>query len=348
MRAQENYLAQFLRHRNAYTGRRNQDDDDIVAFEVCNEPRYQLPLAPVTAFANRMVAAIRGTGCRKPIFYNIAENPAVHEAILDARLDGLTYQWYPEGLVGGHALRGNFLPYVDQYPDSLPSGPALPAPRPDGVRVRVGRYAAARHVPVHGPQLPGGRVSVGHAVCLRPAGPGLRQYRVSNALPQPGLHARQSPEPADCGRGVPAGEARAGVRALPGRLGVRGFSGQLPAASERAERAGGLLLHQLDRHATPESGRAAARGGHGHVGGGGLRRHRRLLPRPAGARCVAPGGAARRRAPARPVRHDFAAPSRDPNRVERPAPAPRAARPGRRLLGARAERGQQLPRPGTK
>ena len=117
VRAQENYLAQFLRHRNAYTGRRNQDDDDIVAFEVCNEPRYQLPLAPVTAFADRMVAAIRGTGCRKPIFYNIAENPAVHEAILDADLDGLTYQWYPQGLVGGHALRGNFLlPYVDQYP----------------------------------------------------------------------------------------------------------------------------------------------------------------------------------------------------------------------------------------
>ena len=116
VRAQENYLAQFLRHRNAYTGRRNQDDDDIVAFEVCNEPRYQLPLAPVTAFANRMVAAIRGTGCRKPIFYNIAENPAVHEAILDAHVDGLTYQWYPQGLVGGHALRGNFLPYVDQYP----------------------------------------------------------------------------------------------------------------------------------------------------------------------------------------------------------------------------------------
>jgi len=114
--AQERYLTQFLNHRNAYTKQRNREDPDIIAFEVCNEPRYHEPAAQVTAFADRMAAAIRGTGCRKPVFYNIAENPQVHEAILNAKVDGLTYQWYPEGLVSGHTLRGNFLPYVDQYP----------------------------------------------------------------------------------------------------------------------------------------------------------------------------------------------------------------------------------------
>ncbi|WP_185283086.1 cellulase family glycosylhydrolase [Hymenobacter sp. NBH84] len=114
--AQERYLTQFLNHRNTYTKQLNRQDPDIIAFEVCNEPRYHEPAAQVTAFADRMAAAIRNTGCRKPVFYNIAENPQVHEAILNAKVDGLTYQWYPEGLVSGHTLRGNFLPYVDQYP----------------------------------------------------------------------------------------------------------------------------------------------------------------------------------------------------------------------------------------
>jgi hypothetical protein len=116
IQAQERYLGQFLNHRNPYTGQTIKDDPNILAFEVCNEPHYSPPNASVTAFANRMVAAIRATGCPKPIFYNIAESPAVKDAILDANVDGLTFQWYPSGLVAGHALRGNMLPYVDSYP----------------------------------------------------------------------------------------------------------------------------------------------------------------------------------------------------------------------------------------
>ncbi|UOQ73170.1 cellulase family glycosylhydrolase [Hymenobacter cellulosilyticus] len=116
IRAQENYLTQFLNHRNQYTQQLNREDPDILAYEVCNEPRYHQPEAEVTAFANRMVAAMRATGYRKPIFYNIAENPGVEEAILAANVDGLTFQWYPAGLVSGHTLRGNLLPHVDQYP----------------------------------------------------------------------------------------------------------------------------------------------------------------------------------------------------------------------------------------
>ncbi|MVN78736.1 membrane or secreted protein [Hymenobacter sp. HMF4947] len=116
IKAQENYLGQFLNHRNQYTGLLNRQDPDIIAFEVCNEPHYHLPLAPVKEFANRLVAAMRATAYQKPIFYNIAESPTVHDAILDANVQGLTFQWYPEGLVARHELKGNFLPYVDQYP----------------------------------------------------------------------------------------------------------------------------------------------------------------------------------------------------------------------------------------
>jgi hypothetical protein len=114
--AQEKYLTQFLNHRNPYTKQLYREEPDIIAYEVCNEPRYHKPEDQVTAFANRMAQAIRATGCRKPVFYNVSENPDVYQAILNAKVDGLTFQWYPQGLVSGHALRGNFLPYVDQYP----------------------------------------------------------------------------------------------------------------------------------------------------------------------------------------------------------------------------------------
>ncbi|MDQ2771275.1 MAG: cellulase family glycosylhydrolase [Bacteroidota bacterium] len=121
--AQERYLTQFLNHRNPYTQKLNREDPDILAFEVCNEPKYHQPEAPITSFADRMAAAIRATGCRKPVFYNVSENPAVYPAILNAKVDGLTFQWYPQGLVSGHTLRGNFLPYVDQYPIPFSTDP---------------------------------------------------------------------------------------------------------------------------------------------------------------------------------------------------------------------------------
>ena len=116
IRAQSTYLGQFLNHRNQYSGLLNREDPGIIAYEVCNEPNYHLPLAPVLSFANRMVAAMRATGLKKPIFYNIAESPAVKDAILDADVQGFSFQWYPEGLVAGHEVKGNLLPYVDQYP----------------------------------------------------------------------------------------------------------------------------------------------------------------------------------------------------------------------------------------
>ncbi|RYY20040.1 MAG: membrane or secreted protein [Cytophagaceae bacterium] len=116
IRAQENYLGQFLNHRNQYSGLAYREDPGIIAYEVCNEPNYRPPLAPVLRFANRLVAAMRATGLQKPIFYNIAESPQVKDAILDANVQGFSFQWYPEGLVAGHELKGNLLPYVDQYP----------------------------------------------------------------------------------------------------------------------------------------------------------------------------------------------------------------------------------------
>ncbi|RSK43368.1 membrane or secreted protein [Hymenobacter perfusus] len=116
VKAQENYLRQFLNHRNQYTGLLNREDPDIIAYEVCNEPHYRQPEAEVSEFVQRMVAAMRSTGYKKPIFYNLAESPAVANAILSSPVQGFTFQWYPSALVNGHTLRGNLLPLVEKYP----------------------------------------------------------------------------------------------------------------------------------------------------------------------------------------------------------------------------------------
>ncbi len=112
---QERYLAQFVSHVNPRTGVAYKDDPNILAFEICNEPGH-FEYAPTLEYINRMVQAIRDTGCAKPIFYNMSHGLPVHGAYLDANVQGGTFQWYPSNLVAGHEQRGNFLPYVDRYP----------------------------------------------------------------------------------------------------------------------------------------------------------------------------------------------------------------------------------------
>lgn len=115
--AQERYLAQLLNHRNPYTGYLYKDDPNIVAMELNNEPDHtaEVPNKEVTAYINRLAKAVRAVGCRKPVFYNIAQNPHRADAVTAARIDGVTCQWYPSGLVSGKARKENFLPAVAHY-----------------------------------------------------------------------------------------------------------------------------------------------------------------------------------------------------------------------------------------
>jgi len=113
--AQERYLKQFFQHKNPYTGLSYQNDPDIIATEVNNEPQHSGPKALTTTYINRMVQAIRGTGWTKPIFYNISESPKYADAIVKADVQGYSFQWYPTGLVSGHTLQGNYLPHVARY-----------------------------------------------------------------------------------------------------------------------------------------------------------------------------------------------------------------------------------------
>ena len=112
---EENYIRNFLNHYNPYTGRQTKDDPMIVGFEINNEPTNSTPPKETTAFVDRMIAAARSTGCKKPIFYNVSHNFQNTQAFYDSKMDGGTFQWYPTGLVANFTRRGNFLPNVAEY-----------------------------------------------------------------------------------------------------------------------------------------------------------------------------------------------------------------------------------------
>ncbi|TDH19967.1 membrane or secreted protein [Segetibacter sp. 3557_3] len=124
IRAQEVYLQQFFTHVNPYTKSTYHNDVDIIAVEINNEPSHSGPKAGVTNYINRMVAAVKGTGWTKPVFYNISQNPFYADAVAASDVNGFSMQWYPSGLVANREVEGNFLPHVDRYAipfDTIPA-----------------------------------------------------------------------------------------------------------------------------------------------------------------------------------------------------------------------------------
>lgn len=116
IKAQENYLTQFVNHINPHLGTAYKDEPSILAFEICNEPHHREDPKAVTEFVRKMKDAIRNTGCTKPIFYNVTHSIHLANEYFDAGIDGGTFQWYPTGLGYQKELQGNRLPNVDKYP----------------------------------------------------------------------------------------------------------------------------------------------------------------------------------------------------------------------------------------
>lgn len=112
---QRRYLVSFLNHVNRYTGLAYRDDPVIVALEAINEPIYPpgTPDEKVTEWINFMMAAMRSTGCRKPMFFNCWGGR--EKAVAASTADGATNGWYPTGLVAAQSLWNNFLPAVAHY-----------------------------------------------------------------------------------------------------------------------------------------------------------------------------------------------------------------------------------------
>ncbi len=118
LKAHINYLKQFVNHKNSYTGKTYKDEDYIIAFEIFNEPNLPHNKDSITNYVNTTVKALRDEGITKPIFFNISENPSKEqwEGVASSNIEGISFQWYPTGLVKYSELDGNFLPNVLSYP----------------------------------------------------------------------------------------------------------------------------------------------------------------------------------------------------------------------------------------
>jgi hypothetical protein len=118
--AQVNYIGQLLNHVNRYTGVAIKDEPAILFIEMINEPvHHPEDAAGSVAYINALVDAVRRTGCKKLTFFNVSQDFAIAPAIQRSKVDGVSFGWYPTGLVAGHTLQGNFLQAVDGYPDML-------------------------------------------------------------------------------------------------------------------------------------------------------------------------------------------------------------------------------------
>src|SRR5664279_1557187 len=115
IKAQENYLRQFFKHINPYTKLTYGDDPDVIAVELNNEPSHSGSKNSVTNYIDRLATAVKSTGWTKPLYYNISQSPYYADAVAKASIDGVSFQWYPTGLVSNQEVRGNFLPNVDHY-----------------------------------------------------------------------------------------------------------------------------------------------------------------------------------------------------------------------------------------
>ena len=116
--AQANYLRQILDHVNPYTGVALKDEPAIVFIELVNEPvHHPDDLQGSITYINTLTDAVRATGCHKLVFYNVSQDFRIGEAIRRSRAQGITFGWYPTGLVSGHELPGNYLRGADDFPD---------------------------------------------------------------------------------------------------------------------------------------------------------------------------------------------------------------------------------------
>ena len=115
IRAQQNYLYQFLNHINPYTGIAYKDEPNMLAFEISNEPHHRGEAEEVIGYVKGMVESMRKTGTKKPIFYNMSHAVHLAEAYFKGNVQGGTFQWYPTGLGYQRELTGNLLPNVNDY-----------------------------------------------------------------------------------------------------------------------------------------------------------------------------------------------------------------------------------------
>ena len=116
IKCQENYMKNILNHVNRYTGRCIKDEPNIIFVEIINEPtQFPNDISGMVRYINRMCRAIKGTGCKKLIHYNLSQDFNIAPAIQKSMVDGATYAWYPQALNNGYRFTDNGLHFVDRY-----------------------------------------------------------------------------------------------------------------------------------------------------------------------------------------------------------------------------------------
>ena len=112
---QANYLKQLMEHVNPYTGIAYKDDPSIIGIELNNEPYHRGTREQTQEYIETLYNALRDSGYKNPLFYNMSQNPYLREIYYKTKLEGFTFQWYPTGL-GNSEFTLNILPYINEYP----------------------------------------------------------------------------------------------------------------------------------------------------------------------------------------------------------------------------------------
>jgi len=116
IKAQVNYWTQILKHVNPCTGKAIKDEPAILFMELINEPwHHSEDIAGSVKYINTLVEAIKATGCQKLLFHNVTQDMLIAPAVKSSKVDGVSFAWYPTGLVSGRNLKENYLIDVDDF-----------------------------------------------------------------------------------------------------------------------------------------------------------------------------------------------------------------------------------------
>ncbi|RYY04861.1 MAG: hypothetical protein EOO53_00630 [Gammaproteobacteria bacterium] len=120
--AESNYVQQLLNHVNPYSKKALKDEPNILFVEMINEPiHHPENLQQSVGYINTLVDAVRKTGSEQITFHNYSQDFKILDSLAESKVQGVSFGWYPSGLVSGHTQQGNFLQSVDKYPDLLNS-----------------------------------------------------------------------------------------------------------------------------------------------------------------------------------------------------------------------------------